>query len=288
MADQPLPPPCPRPPRFVHVPLKQFPKEQAEAAGAELLKRHDRAHHKVQPLSRTNAVAALTLADEAQFAALEVELGGRQRLAALLRAADVPDRDLSLATLLIDPANDTTSLAQLCTFARVSMRRLLEFVKEASLIRGQVKSLIGVGNRLPDVALSLMDDAVSGERVCPTCRGTRMLCDEPTIQTPNPAPHACPVCDGVGTINYQPDVKLREIALQLGKLLDKPGNTNNVFVATKFGDGTAPSFNASVMELDQALDGKTRDRFGRRIVEGESTLSSTPVDDVGDRPLPDA
>ncbi len=153
--DQLLPPPCPRPDKFVHGPPA----------------RTYRSHHKVQPLSRPNTVAALTPAEEAQFSSVEVELGGRQKLAALLAAADVPDRDRSLAARLVDPANDHLSLAQLCAFERISLRRLLDFIKDAALISGQVRALVTVGDRLPDVAASLMTDAVGGDRTCSVCRG---------------------------------------------------------------------------------------------------------------------
>ena len=286
----PLPPPCPPPSKFVHGHAKRFPKEQAEKAGEAVLagirnnpllsgfrseSEHPSHHHrglpKQQPLSRSNAAASLTPSEEAQFASFEVALGGRQQLAALLAAADVPARDLHLAAMLVDPANDNTSLAQLCAFSRVSLRRLLDFVKDAALIRGQVHALVAVGERLPEVAAGLMADAIPSDRTCPVCRGLRQLLDDPTPQNPSPVPRICKTCDGTGTVPYRPETELRKVALQIGKLLDKPGGTNNVFVATKFGEGTAPSFNSSVMELDQALDGKNRDRFGRRIVESEST-----------------
>jgi hypothetical protein len=277
-SEPPLPPPCPPPSKFVHGHAKRFPKEQADAAGEALLCADGRRRwNATQPLSRPNAVAALTPSEEAQFASFEVALGGRQPLAALLAAADVPARDLRLAALLVDPANDQTSLAQLCAFSRVSLRRLLDFVKDAALIRGQVHALVAVGERLPEVAAGLMHDAIPAERTCPTCRGLRQLLDDPTPQNPSPVPRICKTCDGAGTIHYTPETELRKVALQIGKLLDKPGNTNNVFVATKFGEGTAPSFNASVMELDEVLDGKHRDRFGRRIVEGESTEEEPPT-----------
>ncbi len=299
MADQPPlhPPPCPRPSRVVHVPLKRFPRAQAAAAGEALCAGRNplltgfrsegdsniyRGLPKQQPLSRPNAVAALMPAEEAQFASFEVALGGRQQLAALLAAADVPARDLDLAALLVDPANDTTSLAQLCAFSRVSLRRLLDFVKDAALIRGQVQALVAVGERLPEVAASLMADAIPSDRTCPTCRGLRQLVDDPTPQHPSPVPRICTTCTGTGTVPYHPETELRKVALQIGKLLDKPGSTNNVFVATKFGEGTAPSFNASVMELDQALDGKRRDRFGRRIVDTPSTESTDRPPDTAD------
>jgi hypothetical protein len=79
-------------------------------------------------------------------------------------------------------------------------------------------------------------------------------------------------------VPYRPETELRKVALQVGKLLDKPGNTNNVFVATKFGAGTAPTFADSVIELDAAIDGRHRDRFGRRIVPGESAEEPPDAD----------
>jgi len=286
----PLPPPCPKPDRYVHGHTKRFPKDQAEAAGNALLsgfrsegyQRRFGTGERPQPLARSNAVASLTPSEEAQFASFETTLGGRQQLAALLAAADVPARDLRLAAMLVDPANDATSLAQLCAFSRVSLRRLLDFVKDAALIRGQVHALVAVGERLPQVAVGLMEDAIPRDKTCPVCRGLRQLLDDPTPQNPSPVPRVCTNCDGAGTVHYHPETELRKVALQLGKLLDKPGSTNNVFVATKFGEGTAPSFNASVMELDEALDGKHRDRFGRRIVEGESTEADRPAEEAPD------
>jgi hypothetical protein len=278
---QPLPPPCPRPDQFIHVRSKKFPPAQALAAGEALLadqaKRRYQRHveHKNQPLSRPNTVAALTRQDEAEFAALEVELGGRNQLAALLHAADVPERDNQLAAMLVDPANAGASLAQLCAWARVSMRRLLDFVKDGALVRGQVKALVAVGERLPAVAASLMEDAVPSDRTCPTCRGLRQLVDDPTVQNPSPAPRICKSCDGTGLVPYHPETELRKVALQIGKLLDKPGNTNNVFIGQKFGSGTVQPFSQVVGALDDLLDGPGRDRFGRRLVDGAVEGEST-------------
>lgn len=206
---------------------------------------------------------------------MEVELGGRQKLAALLAAADVPDRDRSLAARLVDPANDHLSLAQLCAFERISLRRLLDFIKDAALISGQVRALVTVGDRLPDVAASLMTDAVGGDRTCSVCRGLRQLIDDPTPQNPSPVPRICVACSGTGVVEYHPETELRKVALTLGKLLEKPGNTNNIVFAQKFGAGTAPSYAASVVELDQAIDGRQRDQFGRR-----RAVPDPPIDSV--------
>jgi hypothetical protein len=288
--NEPLPPPCPPPLKFVHVTAKRFPTEQALAAGEALLNRRQlgqRGKDCPQPISRPNAVAALTPAEEAQFAAFEVELGGRLQLAALLAAADLPERDQRLAALLVDPANDGTSLAKLCAWSRISLRRLLDFVKDAALVKGQIKALVAVGERLPDVAVGLMTDAIPGDRTCPVCKGLRQLLDDPTPQEPSPVPRICKTCDGTGTVPYHPETELRKVALQIGKLLDKPGNTNNVYVAQKFGAGTVQPFSQVVGELDGVLDAHLRDRFGRRVtppIEGEATDGSIQS---GDRP-PDA
>jgi hypothetical protein len=260
MADpqQPCPPPCPKP-----APLTGF-----RADG-------NRRAHRPQPLSRPNAVASITPAVEAQFAAVEVELGGRQKLAALLHAADVPERDLQLAALLADPANDHTSLAQLCTWARVSLRRLLEFVKEAALIGGQTRALVTVGEYLPDVAASLMADAISGERTCPECKGLRTHLDDPTPQNPAPVHRICKTCDGTGVVPYRPETELRKVALQVGRLLEKPGGTT-VNIAQRF--GPAESYDQVVSRTDAVLFGTGRERL---IVDGEANGQDNSDDDHG-------
>ncbi len=260
----PLPPPCPPPDRFVHgrVPARLVSRTTVS----------DRTN-------LTPAMQKVTPIEEIQFAALETEIGGRPTLAALLNAADLQGREARLAGMLADPANDTLSLAKLAAWARVPMWRWYELLKAAALVKGQVVSLVRVGERLPDVARGLVEDAIPGDRVCPACRGLKSFMPEPTVQEPNPVPHRCDECQGAGIVYYVPDVKLREMALQVGKLLDKDkGQTNVVVNNARFGAGMAPDFTHTITELDDLLDGRHRDRNGRRRSTIDVDVASEPAE----------
>jgi hypothetical protein len=209
-------------------------------------------------------MAAVTPLEEAQFAAFEEEFGGRDRLAAFLNAADLPGRESLLPGMLVDPANDRLSLAKICAWARIPLFRLYAMLKDASLVKGQVKALVRVGDRLPDVAGAVMEDAIPGQRVCQSCGGLRTYVEEPTTENPNPAPRLCQACRGTGTVYYTPEIELRKVALQMGKLLDRPGGVTNTNVnVQKFGagaTGTVVPFDQVVLEADRILYGTGRER----------------------------
>ena len=227
----------------------------------------------------TPQMMAVTPMEEIAFAALETEVGGRAKLAALLNAADLPGREARLAGMLADPANDTLSLAKLAAWARVPMKRWYDILKEAALVKGQVVSLVRVGDALPDVAAGLMTDAIPGDRVCPACRGLKTFMPEPTPQEPSPVARVCEECLGAGIVYYRPDNELRKMALQVGKLLDKDkGQTNVVVNNARFGVGQAPDFTTAITELDDLLDGRHRDQFGRRRSAIDVEATSEPAE----------
>lgn len=211
----------------------------------------------------------VTSTEEASFAALELELGGRQQLAAILAGADLSMQDAAVAGLLADPLNDGISLAKVCNQGGVTMARLLKLFKEAVIIKGQVKALARIGAAIPDVAASVMEDAIPGKRVCPRCEGLSTI-QNPKMPTATDQEYQetieCPKCAGKGTIIHVPLHEVQKTALQLGGLLDKGGGTRILNVnANKnvppVGGVGVDSFDKLMTNLDSFLYGSGRDRL---------------------------
>ena len=286
-----FPPSCPRPvqtaDRFVHIRAKRFDAAQAAAAGEALLAgaAGNGNGGPAAPLAALRAAASprkpngdprryastpsyefedATL--DVRFTTLEQELGGRLAVATLLGAIPLPQRESRLLTLLADPANDAISLGRFCRQVHISLDRLFVLLREAALVRGQVRALVAVGTRLPEVAAGLMADAIPGERTCATCRGLGQFVDDPTPQTPAPVPRLCTACAGTGTVAYVPEVELRKIALQIGHLLEKSGGTT-VNIAQKFGPGE--TYDQLTTRTDAMLYGTGRERTISPPLEGD-------------------
>lgn len=204
----------------------------------------------------------VSLTDEAAFAAIERELGGRQRLVSILSSAQFPKAESTVVGMIADPENDDVSLAKVCALGGVPLSKLLKMFKEATLARGQLLSLSRIAEKLPDVAAAVMDDAIPGERPCPTCNGltTVMM----SVGGPDAAPTAVPCgnCKGTGLVRFVPDHDVQKTALQLGGLLQKGGNITQIVAQQNNGGGTG-SFDDLVGALDKVIYGTGRERFAR-------------------------
>lgn len=210
--------------------------------------------------NQTTLQRQVTAADEAAFSTMEAELGGRPALAAILAGADLNNDEARVAGLLADPLNDNVSLAKVCLGAGLSMNRLLSLFQAAALAKGRTKAVQRIAEKLPDVAAGVMEDAIGGEKVCTNCNGFQFL-PKPTDKDPL-ATEKCATCLGKGTVLYQPDHHIREIALKIGGLLDKGGG-NKVVIAQQFGPAGgagATSFDQLMSAMDGALYGEGRAR----------------------------
>lgn len=226
--------------------------------------------------SRTDLTAVqrtVNAADEAAFAALELELGGRPALASILAGADLNQDEAKIAGLLADPQNDSVSLAKVCIGAGLSMTRLMKLFQAAALAKGQTKAIVRIAAKLPDVAAGVMEDAIGGEKTCQTCNG---FCSVPKPTKDDPAAvEECRECRGKGTVYHQPDADTREMALRIGGLLDKGGSGAKILIANQnngSGGGVADtaSFDKLMSAIDGALygEGRARQRSGDPI-DGE-------------------
>lgn len=202
----------------------------------------------------TTVQRQVNAADEAAFAALELELGGRPALAAILAGADLNHDEAKVAGLLADPANDKVSLAKVCVGANLSMTRLMKLFQAAALAKGQTKAIVRIAAQLPDVAAGVMEDAIGGDKTCRVCNGFQFV-PKPTKDDPD-ATAECGECRGKGTIYHQPDADIREIALRIGGLLDKGGSGAKILIANQNnGGGGGVADSASFDKLMAAIDG---------------------------------
>lgn len=219
----------------------------------------------------------VTAADEAGFATLERELGGRPALVAILAGADLNADEGKIVGLLADPENDRLSLAKVCIGGGLSMGRLMKLFQAAALAKGQVKAIQRVAAKLPDVAAGVMDDAVAGERPCGRCNGLGWMPEKPGAPDAqgDPGPSLpCPDCYGKGTVIHAPDHQVREMALRIGGLLEKGGGGAKILIANQNNGGgvaDSASFDKLMSSLDTALYGEGRGRSASKppAVDGE-------------------
>lgn len=204
---------------------------------------------------------AVTAADEAAFAALETEVGGRPALVAVLAAADLSAEESLIVGSLADPANDGISLAKVCLGGNVSLGRLMKIFQAAALAKGQAKAIARVAEKLPDVAAGVMEDAVKGARTCGRCQGIGTV--EAKQADGTKGMEECSACFGRGMVPYLPPVDIRKMALQVGGLLDK-GTGNKIVIAQQqinTGAADTQQFDKLMGALDAALYGTGRDRL---------------------------
>lgn len=248
------------------------PQSSVPQASAALVKAREvaRRRPKTNRHNLTPAMRQVTSADEAAFATLEVELGGRPALLAILAAADLNQDEATTLALLADPQSDGVSLAKLCASTGLGLGRLLKLLQAAALVKGQTKAIAKVAARLPDVAYHLMEDAIPRDVICPVCEGLLTVPGKVTDKDPTPDPIACVFCRGKGTVPFVPDYHVREMALRIGGLLEKNSGSKIVIANQNVGGSAAESgsFDRLMAQLDGALYGDGRARGSAASASG--------------------
>lgn len=239
-------------------------------------------HSASSPIARRDPVAlprVVSKAEEAAFATVEAELGGREKLVAALSLAKLSERERQVVGMIADPDNDGRSLARICAQGEIGLGRLLGIFREAVLARGQVIAITRIAQKVPDVAAAVMEDATPGWRICLACLGAKQV-EEKNPDTKEMELVPCGRCNGRGEVYHRPDHDVQKTALQISGLLDKGGAKITTIVAQQqTGGGGSPDtgmFDQLMGALDGALYGKGRDRLRRQreedgdgVVEGE-------------------
>lgn len=211
----------------------------------------------------TKAQKIVTPAEEAAFATIEADMGGRQKLVSTLSTAQLPKDISRILGAIADPDNDTVSLAKVCAAHDVSLAKLLDVFKTALLARGRLAATVRIASALPEVAQAVMDDAVGGDRVCPDCLGAKRVA-EPTAEDPE---HTvpCSLCKGVGSRRFVPDHEVQKTALKIGGLLEHGSGmkiaVNQNMLNLGGGGADSESYDRLVAALDTRLYGGGRARL---------------------------
>lgn len=248
-----------------HVAPAPVPQPVTEAVVANIRKTK-------QTLIRAQKI--VTPAEEAAFATIEADMGGRQKLVSTLSTAQLPKDISRILGAIADPDNDKVSLAKVCAAHDVSLAKLLDVFKTALLARGRLAATVRIASALPEVAQAVMDDAVGGDRVCPDCLGAKRLA-EPTTEDPEKTV-PCGLCKGVGTRRFVPDHEVQKTALKIGGLLEHGSGmkiaVNQNMLNLGGGGADSESYDRLVAALDTRLygGGRARLRAGDDdVVEGE-------------------
>lgn len=217
----------------------------------------------------------VTPAEEAAFAVIEAEMGGRAKLVATLVTAQLDEATSQVLGAIADPQNDKDSLAQICALHGVAPAGLMKLFRSAVLTRGQLIATARIAERAPDVAAAVMEDAIPSDRTCPKCLGARLV-DKPTAADPN-GTEECGLCHGHGTIKFVPDHDVQKTALQIAGLLERGGGVKvTTLVANQHSNaGTdSGSYDKLIGALDGVIYGKGRDRMRQAPPsdDGESTV----------------
>lgn len=156
---------------------------------------------------------------------LEEAVGGRGQIAASLQISTQPltVEEEILANLLADPANQSTSLAELCGRTGITIGRVLELFAKAEGAQAYAKSLSRIYRRLPDVVGDVMERALPRTKQCRACKGRGTV---PVKNGAEDVEIACMVCDGTGQMEIEPELERQKIALQLGGFLKDKGGVN--------------------------------------------------------------
>jgi hypothetical protein len=222
----------------------------------------------------------VTKLEEIAFAAVESEVGGRAAFVELLAVTQHGQKEDMLLASLADPANDRVALARLCHQLKIDKAGLYEKITAASMARGKARASLKVAEKLPQVALGVMEDAIPGNRACRACQGLGLVAGDPTPDGP-PAEVTCTVCRGTGQTYFVPETPVRELALKMGKMVEKASGTHISVLqqnAQMSGMVQADTYDRLVGALDTALYGSGRDRLSKMqtsnadgVVEGEVT-----------------
>lgn len=215
-----------------------------------------------------------TPAEEATFASVETELGGRGQLVATLTAAPLDPKSELLLGAIADPQNEKLSLAAICVLHGVKLDKILDWFGKAALARGRTIALARIGAKSADVAAAVMDAALPGRQQCDRCLGAARI--EKQILSAQGVMVGelveCPKCHGLGEVPYLPPHDTQKTALQLAGLLDKGAGAGariaNIMLGAGAGKGGGAAahmagFDSMITSLDSILYGQGRERLGR-------------------------
>lgn len=210
----------------------------------------------------THAQKVVTPAEEAAFATVETEMGGRQKLISTLSTAQLPQPIARILGAIADPANDGVSLAKVCAAHDVSLSKLLDMFRTALLARGRLAATVRIATALPEVAQQVMEDAVGGERICSDCLGACRVSEPTPEDSERTVP--CALCRGRGKRQFTPDHEVQKTALKIGGLLESGGGTKiavNQNMLNFGGGADSESYDRLVTALDTRLYGGGRARL---------------------------
>lgn len=228
--------------------------------------------------SLTKIQRAISYSETAAFETIEAELGGRGKLVSTLSAMQLP-KDLEVVLgMIADPRRDQETLAQICIGAGVGLAQFLKTFQEAATTRGKMLAITRIAEKVPDVAVAVMDGATPGWRECFACMGTRVIeVAKPTEEDPTAiAIVACGTCGGRGLTYNQPDHDVQKTALKISGLLESGGGMKLNILQQQLGasgKGEARGYDTLIEALDGMLYGKGRDRMvdpTEEVVEGEA------------------
>lgn len=228
----------------------------------------------------TKAQRSVSPADEAAFATLEVELGGRARLVAVLGSAQLPKDMQAVLGMIADPIHDHESLAKICALGNVSLAKIQKTFESAAMTRAHVLATARIAARTPDLASAVMDDAIPGMRECRGCGGLRTVMVQVKDQDgTREESKECPACKGTGLVFWQPDHEVQKTALKLAKLIETGrgglGSAVNIAMLqanTNSNPGDTGSYDGMMTKLDDVLYGTGRERMKRSKIEPEDEV----------------
>jgi hypothetical protein len=163
--------------------------------------------------------------------AVERELGGREELLRVLDLAPVTTPIANLRTLLANPANRKTVLAQLALRADVSTGEILKAYQAGVKLYAQTLAAREVAIQLPQVTKDVMARALPQHVECLACHGSKKDDDG----------KKCLPCHGKGWITEIPDLDRQQVALELGDLMPKKGGGNIAIGITNNPSGGSPN-----------------------------------------------
>lgn len=211
------------------------------------------------------------------FENVERSIGGRDALVSTLLTHTLAAEELYLVGLLADPSNTGKSLAAVCAQGGIGLGQVFALFKDATKARALVQATVEIAAQLPAVAKGVMEDAVSGEKPCPKCRGAGWVTPNPTDATPNPTPAVCTPCQGTGTIVYEPEPRIRELALTMGGLIEKHPQVTINQTRASIGIVAPGAYDTLVSGLDDLLYGDPRSR----VIDVEPIEPIAPVQEEG-------
>ena len=194
------------------------------------------------------------------FENVERSIGGRDALVSTLLTHTLAAEELYLVGLLADPSNTGKSLAVVCAQGGIGLGQVFALFKDATKARALVEATVEIAAQLPAVAKGVMEDAVSGEKPCQKCRGSGWVTPNPTESTPNPTPAVCTPCQGTGTRYYEPEPRIRELALTMGGLIEKHPQVTINQTKNAIGIVAPGAYDTLVSGLDDLLYGDPRSR----------------------------